>query len=68
MLYEYLGHSVRLAKIYYLSDAKSGLRPQDIETIKLLNKFNKPIQVVLTKTDKVVPHTKIIQILIQSSM
>ena len=53
MMFKYLGFSVRLNLILLCVNAHIGLKSNDIQMLDDLRHFNKPVQVVLTKIDKV---------------
>ena len=53
LIYTYLNYAVRLKLILYLVNGDYGMKKIDFEELKFLNNFNKDIQVVLTKVDKV---------------
>ena len=48
----YLSHAVRLNLVLMLVDAKTGLRTSDKEMLDKLNYYQKPVQIVLSKVDR----------------
>ena len=50
---KYLGFGVRLNLILLCVNAHIGLKSNDIEMLETLSHFKKPVQIVLTKIDKV---------------
>ncbi len=52
LIYSFLNYSVRLSQIVYLLNGEYGMMPLDKAEIKFLNNFNKDIQLVFTKVDK----------------
>ena len=53
MVYKYLGFGVRINMIVLCVNGHIGLKRNDFETLDNLKHFNKPVQVVLTKIDKI---------------
>jgi len=53
MMFKYLGFGVRLNLILLCVNAHIGLKSNDIQMLEDLQHFGKPVQVVLTKVDKV---------------
>ena len=51
LIYTYINYGVRLNLILYLINGEYGMKKVDMEELTFLNKFNKEIQVVLTKVD-----------------
>jgi GTP-binding protein len=49
---DYLNGRRELKRVFLLIDARHGIKPNDLETIKLLDEAAVSYQVVLTKTDK----------------
>jgi GTP-binding protein len=52
LIYTYLNYAVRLKRIYYLINGEHGLKQTDKKELKFLNNFDKDIQLVFTKIDK----------------
>jgi GTP-binding protein len=52
LIYSYLHYAVRLKKILYLINGEYGMKNIDREQLIFLNKFQKEIQLVFTKIDK----------------
>lgn len=52
LVYSYLNYAVRLKVIVYLVNGEYGITESDKKEIKFLNSFNKEIQIVFTKVDK----------------
>lgn len=52
LIYTYLNYAVRLQQIVYLLNGEYGMTSMDKEHITFLNNFNKDIQLVFTKVDK----------------
>ncbi len=48
----YLSHAVRLNLVLMLVDAKLGLRSSDRDMLQRLNYYQKPVQIVLSKIDR----------------
>lgn len=53
LIYTYLNYAVRLNQIIYLINGEYGMQNIDKEEIQFLNNFNKDIQLVFTKVDKI---------------
>ena len=51
----YLSHAVRLSLVVMLVDAKTGLKTSDNEMLDKLAYYRKPVQVVFSKIDRLVP-------------
>jgi GTP-binding protein len=51
LIYSYINFGVRLNMILYLINGEYGIKNVDMEELEFLNKFNKKIQIVLTKVD-----------------
>ena len=52
MIYTYLNYAVRCKLIVYLINGEYGMNKIDKEELIFLNNFNKEIQIVFTKVDK----------------
>lgn len=52
LISHYLKTSANLKLVNLLIDARRGIKPNDIEVMKLLLSYNKNFQIVLTKSDK----------------
>lgn len=52
LIYTYLNYAVRLKTIIYLVNGEYGLLTADKKELFFLNQFNKEIQIVFTKVDK----------------
>ena len=52
MLFKYLGHGVRVNLLLLLVNAHLGLRASDMRMLEDLAALRKPVQLVLTKADK----------------
>jgi GTP-binding protein len=55
LAFDYLRGRPNLRRVYVLVDARHGLKDNDVEALKLLDKAAVSYQVVLTKTDKLKP-------------
>jgi len=55
LVFDFLRGRVNLRRVYILVDARHGLKDNDVETLKTLDKAAVSYQVVLTKADKVKP-------------
>jgi GTP-binding protein len=53
---DYLRGRVKLARVFLLIDARHGLKPPDLEVMKMLDTAAVSYQVVLTKADKIGAH------------
>lgn len=53
MMNMYLSHAVRLNLVILLVDPKTGLKTSDMLMLRKLNYYQKRVQVVFTKIDKV---------------
>lgn len=53
LVFDYLRGRVTLKRVFVLIDARHGLKANDEETLKLLDKAAVSYQIVLTKTDKI---------------
>ena len=49
----YLSHAVRLNLVLMLVDAKTGLKSSDRDMLEKLQYYQKPVQVVLSKVDRI---------------
>ena len=49
----YLSHAVRLNLVLLLVDAKVGLKSSDREMLQKLHYYQKPVQIVLSKVDRI---------------
>ena len=49
----YLSHSVRLNLVLMLVDSKTGLKSSDRDMLEKLHYYQKPVQVVLSKVDRI---------------
>ena len=67
-IFRHVAHSETLLKIYMLVNAKFGLKVVDIEMLDQLNRFKRPIQVVLTKIDKINKKEALMRILAKTSL
>jgi GTP-binding protein len=52
LVFDYLRGRPNLRRVYLLVDGRHGLKDNDVEALKLINKAAVSYQVVLTKTDK----------------
>jgi len=52
LIYSYLNYAIRLKVIVYLVNGEYGINENDKKEIAFLNNFNKEIQLVFTKVDK----------------
>jgi GTP-binding protein len=52
LVFDYLRGRANLRRVYLLIDARHGLKENDLDALKLINKAAVSCQVVLTKTDK----------------
>lgn len=55
LIRSYLKGRVELARVFVLIDARHGLKPNDLEILKMLDETAVSYQIVLTKTDKLKP-------------
>ena len=55
LVFAYLRGRANLRRVYVLIDARHGLKDNDLETIKLIDKAAVSYQIVLTKADKLRP-------------
>ena len=62
MIFKYLGFGVRINMIMFLVNAQFGLKASDIKMIEDLKYFKKPVQVVLTKIDRVNSQEELIKV------
>ena len=62
MIFKYLGFGVRINMIMFLVNAQFGLKASDIKMIEDLKYFKKPVQVVLTKIDRVKSQEQLIKV------
>ena len=53
MVNGYLSHGVRLSLVIMLVNSQTGLKACDIEFLERLEYYNKPVQIVLSKIDKI---------------
>jgi GTP-binding protein len=67
MVFKYLGFGVRVNLIVFLVNAHIGLKNSDIKMLEDLQNFRRPIQVVLTKLDKVESQTEMIRFVTETS-
>jgi len=52
LIFTYLNYAIRLKTIVYLVNGEYGLMESDKKELEFLNKFNKEVQIVFTKVDK----------------
>ena len=52
LVYDYLRGRLQLKRIFLLIDSRHGIKPNDTEAMKLMDKSAVSYQIVLTKTDK----------------
>lgn len=62
MVLSYLGFGVRINMICLLVNAHIGLKANDIRMLEDLSNLNKPVQVVLTKVDKIKHPNELIRV------
>ena len=55
LVFDFLRGRVGLRRVYVLIDARHGLKPNDLDALKLLDEAAVSYQIVLTKTDKLKP-------------
>ncbi|MAU97471.1 MAG: YihA family ribosome biogenesis GTP-binding protein [Fulvimarina sp.] len=55
LVFDYLRGRATLKRVFLLIDARHGIKPNDEEVMKLLDKAAMSYQIVLTKTDKIKP-------------
>lgn len=53
MIFKHVAEGTRILKIYLLVNGHIGLKSTDVEILEQLNRFKRPIQIVLTKIDKI---------------
>ncbi len=66
-MFKYLGHAVRLNLILLCVNGNIGLKSNDLEMLDNLQHFRKPVQVVLTKIDKVKGDGELIRVTTETS-
>ena len=66
-MFKYLGHAVRLNLILLCVNAHIGLKANDIEMLENIQHFRKPVQIVLTKIDKVKGDGELIRVTTDTS-
>ena len=54
MMAMYLSHAVRLSLVIMLVDARTGLKTSDREMLQKLHYYQKPVQIVISKVDRIV--------------
>lgn len=52
MMWRFLSHAVRLRMILLCVNAKRGLQKIDIDVLERLVTYRRPVQIVLTATDR----------------
>jgi GTP-binding protein len=52
LIYDYLRGRVQLRRIFMLIDSRQGIKPNDLEMLEFLSDYANPIQLILTKADK----------------
>lgn len=62
MVFKYIGFGVRLNLILLCVNAHIGLKSNDIQMLEDLQHFKKPVQVVLTKIDKISGEGELVRI------
>lgn len=67
LIYSYLNYAVRLKVIVYLVNGEYGLIESDKKELEFLNQFNKEIQLVFTKVDKM-DSKEIVKYITQASL
>lgn len=55
LVFDYLRGRVTLKRVFILIDSRHGIKANDLDVMKLMDKAAVPYQVVLTKTDKIKP-------------
>jgi GTP-binding protein len=55
LVFDYLRGRATLKRVFVLIDSRHGLKPNDIETLDLLDRAAVSYQIVLTKSDKIKP-------------
>lgn len=68
MIFRHVAYTKTLMKIFILINGHIGLKPNDIEMLDQLDRFKRPIQIVLTKVDKVKSKEQLMQILSETSL
>ena len=53
MLWRFLTHAIRLKLILFCVSAKTGIRPIEETILQKIVSYRKPIQIIVTKTDRV---------------
>ena len=61
MINGYLSHAVRLSLVLMLVDARFGLRTLDVNMLSRLQYYNKRVQVVYSKVDRILHPTLLTQ-------
>lgn len=56
LIYDYLRGRPQLARVFLLIDSRHGVKSNDVEAMKLMDKSAMSYQLVLTKTDKLKSH------------
>jgi GTP-binding protein EngB required for normal cell division len=67
MVFKYLGYGVRVNLILLCVNGHIGLKENDLRMIEDLQHFKKPVQVVLTKIDKITGSNELVRVTTETS-
>jgi len=67
MVFKYLGFGVRVNMVLLLVNGHLGLKQSDLKTLEDLAVLKKPVQVVLTKVDKIRHQSQLVQVTTETS-
>lgn len=67
MLFKYLGFGVRINMIVLCVNGTIGLKKNDLQMLEDLKHLKKPVQVVLTKLDKIRHEAEIVRVVTDTS-
>jgi GTP-binding protein len=68
MIFKKVADTATLLKIYFLVNGNIGLKATDVDMLDQLDNFRKPIQIVLTKIDKIDHKEGLMRILAKTSL
>lgn len=67
-IFQHVAYSKSLLKIYLLVSGHIGLKDTDIDILDQIDRFKRPIQIVLTKIDKINMNDELMTILAKTSL
>ena len=68
MLLKFIGHGIHLSKIILVCNPITGLQEDDLKLIGQINRMERALQIVITKTDKLRRGEDLMKVLLRTSM